>query len=101
MNEELISLKQLLITAEKILVPGSRLVIVTFHSLEDRIVKSFFNKISGKQSNQNRHLPEKKFFTRAEFKVLYKKPITANKEEISKNIRSRSAKLRALERIEN
>jgi len=44
--------------AEDILLPGARLVIITFHSLEDRMVKVFFNKISGKQSNLNRHLPE-------------------------------------------
>ena len=53
-NQELKVLKEFLEKSEKILMPGSRLVIVTFHSLEDRIVKVFFNELIGKESNSNK-----------------------------------------------
>lgn len=98
-NQEIKALNELLKISENILLPGARLVIVTFHSLEDRIVKFFFNKISGKESNLNRHLPQQNLLKEIKFRVINKKPICPKLEEINKNIRSRSAKLRVVERI--
>ena len=98
-NEEIGALKELLKIAEKVLLPGARLVIITFHSIEDRLVKVFFNKISGKDSNLNRHLPDQNTKKEVKFKILNKKPILPKAEEVNKNIRSRSAKLRVIERV--
>jgi len=77
-NDELENLKRVLPQALSLLVPDGRLVIISFHSLEDRIVKNFLNQ-------------EAKEGT---VKILNKKPITASRDEMSKNPRSRSAKLR-------
>jgi len=79
-NSELENLKKGLISAEKILKRGGRLVVISFHSQEDKIVKNFF------KNNKN-------------LKILTKKPIIPTKEEILKNLSSRSAKLRAAEKI--
>ena len=98
-NQELKSLKKLLMISEKILLPGSRLVLITFHSIEDRIVKFFFNEISGKQENLNRHLPHVVKTKKIKFKVIYKKPLIASSTEIISNKRARSAKLRVVERM--
>jgi len=82
-----------LIEASKILSNGGILIVVSFHSLEDKIVKSFFNLCSNLKKNPSRYLPMNK--NRSDlFKLLHKKPLTPNKEEIYKNVRSRSAKLR-------
>ena len=69
------------------------LIVVSFHSLEDKIVKNFFNLYSNLQKNPSRYLPSKesKFSL---FKEISKKPQVANIKEIKENIRSRSAKLR-------
>jgi 16S rRNA (cytosine1402-N4)-methyltransferase len=79
-----------------VLKPGGRLVVVSFHSLEDRIVKNFLVERSG-AAGGSRHLPE---VARAapSFHVLTKRPLTPSDEEISANPRARSAKLRAAER---
>ena len=98
-NQEFKSLKKLLMISEKILLPGARLVLITFHSLEDRIVKLFFNEISGKQENLNRHLPQVTKIKKVKFKVINKKPILPSSSEIKSNRRSRSAKLRVVERM--
>ena len=98
-NQELKSLKKLLIISEKILLPGARLVLITFHSLEDRIVKRFFNEISGKQENLNRHLPQLIKTKKVKFKVINKKPLIPSNAEIMSNKRARSAKLRVVERM--
>jgi 16S rRNA (cytosine1402-N4)-methyltransferase len=82
-NRELDELRALLSAAPQVLRPGGRLVIIGFHSLEDRIVKDAFRE--GVQ--------------RGEFRLLTRKPVTATEEEIGRNPRSRSAKLRAAERI--
>ena len=98
-NQELKVLKDFLKNCEKILMPGARLVIVTFHSLEDRIVKVFFNELIGKESNSNRHLPnifKKKII---KFKKINKKPLFPDYIEIRKNNRARSAKIRTIERL--
>ena len=78
-NDELNNLRKALPQALEILEPGGRIVVISFHSLEDRIVKNFF-------ANQK-------------FKILTKKPITPSEEEIKINPRSRSAKLRAILKI--
>ena len=98
-NQEFKSLEKLLRISEKILLPGARLVLVTFHSLEDRIVKLFFNEITGKQENLNRHLPQVMKIKKIKFKIINKKPILPSSAEIKSNRRARSAKLRVVERM--
>ncbi|MFI5205917.1 MAG: 16S rRNA (cytosine(1402)-N(4))-methyltransferase RsmH, partial [Candidatus Paceibacterales bacterium] len=77
-NGELDALRRALPDALELLAPGGRLVVISFHSLEDRIVKQFF------KENESR------------VAILTKKPVTAGEEEIKNNPRSRSAKLRAV-----
>jgi 16S rRNA (cytosine1402-N4)-methyltransferase len=95
-NEELDELHLALSAAERVLKPGGRLVVVSFHSLEDRIVKNFFAE-RGKTSGGSRHLPEIAQ-TEPSFRILTKRPLTPDQAEISANPRARSAKLRAAER---
>ena len=92
-NQELTELISGLIAATKLLANGGILVVVSFHSLEDEIVKYFFNLYSNLRRNPSRYLPlnENKYIL---FKKISKKPLTPNKKEIYQNIRSRSAKLR-------
>jgi 16S rRNA (cytosine1402-N4)-methyltransferase len=82
-NRELDDLRALLNAVPQLLKPGGRVVIISFHSLEDRIVKDAFRE-GVKQGH---------------YRLLVKKPVTAGKEEIDRNPRSRSAKLRAAERV--
>jgi 16S rRNA (cytosine1402-N4)-methyltransferase len=82
-NRELDDLRQLLEAAPQLLKPGGRLVIISFHSLEDRIVKDAMRE--GARQGQ--------------YKLLTKKPVTPSEEEIALNPRARSAKLRAAERV--
>jgi len=82
-NRELDDLKALLESAPQILKPGGRVVVISFHSLEDRIVKDAF-----REGVQQRY-----------FSLLTKKPVTATEEESDRNPRARSAKLRAAERV--
>ena len=83
-NHELDDLKAVLATAPQLLKPGGRIVVISFHSLEDRIVKDAFREGSLK----GRY-----------YRILTKKPVTASEEESDRNPRARSAKLRAAERI--
>ncbi len=94
-NNEIDVLKSLLTSSLAALKPGGRLVIITYHSLEDRLVKNFMK--SGNFSGE----AEKDFFGRnlAPFKLLNSKPIVAGEEEVNRNPRSRSAKLRIAEKI--
>jgi len=95
-NDELGELVRGLAAAERCLKPGGRLVVVTFHSLEDRIVKRFFAARSGKQSGVSRHLPEQSIKLAApSFEIVNPRPLTPSKEELHVNPRSRSARLRA------
>ncbi len=95
-NQELDELHLALAAAERVLKPGGRLVVVSFHSLEDRIVKNFLVE-RGKAGGGSRHLPELAHAAPS-FVILTKRPIVADDAEISANPRSRSAKLRTAER---
>jgi 16S rRNA (cytosine1402-N4)-methyltransferase len=95
-NDELGELAQALLAAERALKPGGRLVIVSFHSLEDRIVKKFFQDRAGKAAG-SRHLPEV-HDRAATFTPVGRPMVAASDEESVVNPRARSAKLRAGER---
>ena len=95
-NGELDELHLALAAAERMLKTGGRLAVVTFHSLEDRIVKNFFAE-RGKAGGGSRHLPELAQAAPS-FVILTKRPVIADSDEISANPRARSAKLRAVER---
>jgi 16S rRNA (cytosine1402-N4)-methyltransferase len=97
-NEELDELHLALIAAERVLKPGGRLVVVSFHSLEDRMVKNFFSE-RGKTGGGSRHLPEMAQ-SAPSFRILTKRPVTAGDGEVRANPRARSAKLRAAERTD-
>lgn len=94
-NNEMDALKELLQQAMEILVPGGRLVVISYHSLEDRLVKNFM-----KSGNFEGNI-EKDFYGNAivGLKQITRKPITPEKQEIEQNSRSRSAKLRIAEKI--
>ena len=95
LNGEMEALKMALEQSLKLLKPGGRLVVMSYHSLEDRIVKNFM------RSGNTEGIIEKDFFGRATtpFKVITRKAIVPSNEEIEQNPRSRSAKLRVAERI--
>ncbi len=95
-NEELDELHQALSAAERVLKPGGRLVVISFHSLEDRIVKNFLSE-RGRASSGSRHLPEVAHVA-SSFQILTKRPVTPGAAEVAANPRARSAKLRAAER---
>jgi 16S rRNA (cytosine1402-N4)-methyltransferase len=100
-NDELGELAQGLSAAERCLKPGGRLVTVTFHSLEDRIVKRFLSGRSGKKSRGSRHLPEQLIKSQLpSFRILNPRPLTPSKGELEVNPRARSARLRAAVRTE-
>jgi 16S rRNA (cytosine1402-N4)-methyltransferase len=98
-NDELGELERGLQSAENKLGDDGILAVVTFHSLEDRIVKKFINKKSGKTSNPSRYMPIANETVTATFEKTVKKPITASKSELKLNPRSRSAKLRTAKKI--
>ena len=95
-NQELDELHLALSAAENVLKPGGRLVVVSFHSLEDRIVKNFLTE-RARAGGGSRHQPEIAQLPPS-FVILTKRPVSADGEEISANPRARSAKLRAAER---
>ncbi len=94
-NHELSALDEFLINSSKILKPGGRLAVITYHSLEDRPVKNFM-----KSGNLDGEI-HKDFYgnTSSNWKIITRKPITPSAEEIERNPRSRSAKLRIAELI--
>ena len=99
-NEELTELENGLAAAERLLRPGGRLVVVTFHSLEDRIAKTFLRERSGSAGGGSRHVPVTAQAPQATFRLLDKRPVVAGASELAVNPRARSAKLRAAERTE-
>lgn len=82
-NDELGSLSEVLVKGFHVLNPGGRMAIISFHSLEDRIVKNFF----------------KQRVADGEAEAITKKPIIAGDEEVARNPRSRSAKLRIIKKV--
>lgn len=100
-NDELGELQRGLHAAERILAPGGRLVVVTFHSLEDRIVKRFLAERSGKTGGASRHMPQMIRKVSAEsFRIVNPRPLTPKKGELEVNPRARSARVRAAIRTE-
>lgn len=98
-NDELGELERALVAAERCLRPGGRLVVVTFHSLEDRIVKQFLQDRTGRDAAPSRHAPALAKDP-ATFAQVTRKPVVAGPAEIAANPRARSAKLRAAERTD-
>ncbi len=99
-NDELGELAKALVAAEKALKPGGRLAIVSFHSLEDRIVKQFLADRSTKGRAPSRLLPHEVAPPAATFENVSRHPVTAGEEELARNPRSRSAKLRSAVRTD-
>lgn len=95
-NDELGVLRELLEQIPPLLKPGGRVAIITFHSLEDRLVKNFFRKGSFTEAAEH---PFENAVTASTLKIITKKPITADAEELKQNPRSRSARLRIAEKI--
>lgn len=95
-NNELGALKEMLEQLPAVLKPGGRAAVITFHSLEDRLVKNFFRNGTFDKQQENSLLPEER---KSELKIITKKPIIAGEEEVKRNPRSRSAKLRVAERV--
>ncbi|MCB1484365.1 MAG: 16S rRNA (cytosine(1402)-N(4))-methyltransferase RsmH [Hyphomicrobiaceae bacterium] len=94
-NDELGELARALSAAESILKPEGRLAVVTFHSLEDRIVKKFFASRTGKEIGVSRHLPVQSIKSELpSFRFLNSRPLTPSKGELDLNPRARSARLR-------
>lgn len=96
-NDELGELERALQGAEDVLAEGGRLAVVTFHSLEDRIVKQFIAERANATPSPSRHLPDAARDD-ATFKSVTRKPIIASEAEMVRNPRARSAKLRVAER---
>lgn len=92
-NTEFQELAEGLNAAERALKPGGLLAVVTFHSLEDRIVKRFFQLASGHEANANRYAPAKAD-TEARFAMVTRKAVAPDADEVARNPRARSAKLR-------
>jgi 16S rRNA (cytosine1402-N4)-methyltransferase len=99
-NDELGELTAGLEAAERSLAPGGRLAVVTFHSLEDRIVKAFFTERSGNAPGGSRHAPAAIETRKPSFTLQFKGAREAGEAELAANPRSRSAKLRAAIRTE-
>ncbi len=99
-NDELGELVSALVAAEKALKPGGRLAVVTFHSLEDRIVKQFFAARSGRGQARSRLLPGEPVPPPPTFDLVGRQPVAPGEEETKRNPRARSAKLRTGERNE-
>ncbi|MCX6211681.1 MAG: 16S rRNA (cytosine(1402)-N(4))-methyltransferase RsmH [Bacteroidetes bacterium] len=95
-NEEMEVLKEFLAQLPLVIKPGGRAVIITFHSIEDRLVKNAFRVSQEEEKDAHPFLsPEREVF----WKIITKKPVMASEKEMNQNNRSRSAKLRAAERL--
>jgi 16S rRNA (cytosine1402-N4)-methyltransferase len=96
-NTEFSELAEGLLAAERALKPGGLLAVVTFHSLEDRIVKRFLQLASGNEANSNRYAPARADQT-ARFELVTRRAIGPDEAELAENPRARSAKLRVARR---
>jgi 16S rRNA (cytosine1402-N4)-methyltransferase len=94
-NDEMGALKEMLQQVAGVLKPGGRIAVITFHSIEDRLVKNFFRQGSFEEVEEHPFLSQQK---EEVFKIITKKPVTASEEEQKRNSRSRSAKLRIAEK---
>jgi len=95
-NDELGELARALVAAEQALQPGGRLVVVSFHSLEDRLIKQFLRARAGSPARTSRHLPpDERARPAPSFRFLNPRPLSPSPQEIAANPRARSAKLRA------
>ena len=99
-NAELSELEAGLAAAERNLAPGGRLAVVTFHSLEDRIVKIFLNDRAGRKGEGSRHAPPRDQGPPPSFTLLHYGAMAPSEAEVSANPRARSAKLRAAVRTD-
>jgi 16S rRNA (cytosine1402-N4)-methyltransferase len=97
-NDELGELDRGLLAAEQLLVPGGRLAVVSFHSLEDRRVKEFLQRRSGRAPRASRHVPGPAGMPAPSFKPLTRRAVTPGTAEVACNPRARAARLRAAER---
>lgn len=97
-NDELGELERGLAAAERLLAPGGRLAVVSFHSLEDRCVKTFLRERSGDAPRPSRHLPDMGKPPTPTFKLMKRSGQKASASEIAHNPRARSARLRVAER---
>ena len=98
-NDELGELDRGLAASERLLRPGGRLAVVSFHSLEDRRVKEFLRRRSGNSPAPSRHAPVERTAEAAPtFRLISRKPVTPGDTELVNNPRARSARLRAAER---
>lgn len=95
-NDELGALQEMLLQVPKLLRPEGRVAIITFHSLEDRLVKNFFRRGTFDEPETNPFINEE---TISELRIITKKPVVASQQEMKQNPRSRSAKLRVAEKI--
>ncbi|QDH15904.1 16S rRNA (cytosine(1402)-N(4))-methyltransferase RsmH [Oecophyllibacter saccharovorans] len=99
-NDELGELERALETAPKLLAPGGTFVVVSFHSLEDRLVKQAMKRLAGRQQGASRYVPQLASRSeQPEWSLLQTRPFLPSEEELRLNGRSRSARLRALRRI--
>ncbi|HEY1936034.1 MAG TPA: 16S rRNA (cytosine(1402)-N(4))-methyltransferase RsmH [Acetobacteraceae bacterium] len=99
-NDELAEIEQALAAAAQLLSPGGRLVVVAFHSLEDRIVKRFMTNAAGRAAAPSRHDPRGLLQRAAPgFHLLTPRALRPTTDETATNPRARSARLRALERL--
>ncbi|MEY3421840.1 MAG: hypothetical protein RIR48_2140, partial [Bacteroidota bacterium] len=95
-NDEIGALKEMLLEGTRVLKPGGRFVVITFHSIEDRVVKNYF-----KTGNFEGEVEKDEFGNIFRpFRLVNKNVIVANREEQNTNPRSRSAKLRAAEKVD-
>lgn len=97
-NRELDVLQSALDSAATLLAPGGRVVVISYHSLEDRIVKESFQRLSGKREGSD--LPDPEPVPDPLLRIVTRKPVVPSDDEVRANPRSRSAKLRAAERLD-
>jgi 16S rRNA (cytosine1402-N4)-methyltransferase len=95
-NDELGALKEMLEQVPALLKPGGRVAIITFHSLEDRLVKNFFRRGTFDEPDTNPFINDEPVNA---LKIITKKPVVASDKELKQNSRSRSAKLRVAEKV--